>query len=722
MPKTQRPMPKTQHSPVSAMLEARSVAVVGASRRPGSAGEVMVSELQVGGFTGPIYPVNPGYDEVLGLRCYPSLRELPEPAELVILGVKNELLESQLELAGESGARAAVIFASCVEDRSHLRTGEQPLAQRLATLAEAYSIALCGGSCMGFLNLDRNLRALAFPERDDLRPGPITWLSHSGSVFTALLHNRRGLRFNLAVSSGMELTTTAADYLRYSLSLESTRLVAMFLETVRDPEGFRQGLRLANQRDVPVVILKIGKEARARELVVAHSGALAGVDGAYEALFREYGVIRVANLDEMADTLELISAGRRAPAGGLAAIHDSGGERAHLIDVAAEVNTPLAEISGATKQRMAAVLEPGLPAVNPVDAWGTGHDSDAIFLECMRALLDDENTAALAFVMDLADELYDEGSDVGELAEEIFAETDKPFAVLSNLGCSIPEKSAVALRAAGIPLLEGTATGLAAFRHLFSHAAFAALPEKEAAIEAVAPEVREHWRARLAASHLSPAGGTDAAWTEHEVLALLRDYGIPTANGEIVENSNDATEIAERLGWPVVVKTAAAISHKSDRGGVVVGVEDAAALKTVYDDLAGRLGPRVLVQEMAPKGVELALGIVLDGQFGPLVMVAAGGVWVEIFADRAFALPPLDKVRAERLLAELAVSKLLSGVRGAEPADVGGVVDAMVRLSMLALDLGDRLAALDVNPLIAGPEGCMAVDALVVARSAAPRD
>jgi acyl-CoA synthetase (NDP forming) len=636
------------------------------------------------------------------------LAELPEPADLVILGVKNALLESQLELAGENGAQAAVIFASCVEEDS----GEQPLAQRLATLAAAQSMTLCGGSCMGFLSFDGNLRALAFPERDDLQPGPITWLSHSGSVFTALLHNQRGLRFNLAVSAGMELTTTVADYLRYSLDLESTRLVAMFLETVRDPEGFREGLLLAKERDVPVVVLKIGREARARELVVAHSGALAGVDGAYEALFREYGVIRVGNLDEMADTLELLGAGRRASSGGrratqgLSAIHDSGGERALLIDVAAEVGTPLAEISDATKKRMAAVLEPGLPAVNPLDAWGTGHDSDEIFLECMRALLDDEKTAALAFVVDLADELHDEDFGTGELAKQIFAETDKPFAVLSNLGCSIPEKSALALRNAGIPLLEGTATGLSAFGSLFSHAAFASLPEKEPAIEAVAPEVREHWRARLA---------SDAAWTEHDALALLRDYGIPTAEGEIARSSSEAKEIAERLGWPVVVKTAAAISHKSDQGGVVVGVDDAAALETVYDDLSQRLGPRVLVQETAPKGVELALGTLLDAQFGPLVMVAAGGVWVELLDDRAFALPPLDKVRAERLLAELAINKLLAGARGSEPCDIGSIVDAMVRLSVLALDLGDRLAALDVNPLIAGPQGCMAVDALVVA-------
>ena len=207
---------------------------------------------------------------------------------------------------------------------------------------------------------------------------------------------------------------------------------------------------------------------------------------------------------------------------------------------------------------------------------------------------------------------------------------------------------------------------------------------------------------------------SERIWTEHDSLALLEAYGIPIARSEIAKDADEAVEIATRVGWPVVVKTAAAISHKSDQGGVVVGVEDADTLRKIYRDLSLRLGPRVLVQEMAPKGVELALGIVVDAQFGPLVMVAAGGILVEVIEDRVFALPPLDRVRAESLLGELTVNKLLGGVRGAAPADLGSIIDAMIRLSALALDLGDDLAAMDINPLIAGPGGCMAVDALVV--------
>ncbi len=695
----------TLQSRLAPLLAARSVAIVGASQRPGSTGHTIVAELKVGGFQGPIYPINPGYDEVQGLECFASLDQLPESVDLVILGVKNSLLESQLQLAAEYDARAAVIFASCYEEP---QDGVPSLAKRLADIAKSHGMPVCGGNGMGFFNLENGLRALAYPELADLKLGPITWLSHSGSAYTAMTHNQRGLKFNLAISAGMELATTVSDYMKYALELESTGAIAIFLETVRDPAGFREALELANARDVPVVVLKTGREALARELVVAHSGGLAGEDGAYEAVFREYCVTRVATLSEMVDTLELLCAGRRAHPGGLAAIHDSGGERAHLIDVAAEVGVPLAQISEATVSRLAATLDPGLPAVNPVDAWGTGANYEEIFSECMRALLADSDTAALGFVVDLADYIHDPGQGYDFMAAEIFQGTDKPVAVLSNMPASIPQDSATLIRAAGVPLLEGTDTGLAAFRALFERRDFAALPPF-ATPDPVAADVRGRWRRRL---------GNTAPWGEREGLALLSDYGIPVAETETACGAEAALAAAERLGWPVVLKTAAPdMAHKSDVGGVITGLDSAPAFGRACDELIERLGPDVLVQRMARVGVELALGIVRDAQFGPLVMVASGGVLVEIVHDRAFALPPLDAARAARLLDGLTARRLLAGVRGAAPADTDAVVDAMVRLSVLAADLGDLVDGLDINPLIAGPDGCVAVDALVVPRS-----
>jgi acyl-CoA synthetase (NDP forming) len=564
-------------------------------------------------------------------------------------------------------------------------------------------------------------------------------VSHSGSVFSALLHNRRGLRFNLVVSAGNELVTSAAAYLDHALDLPGTRVAALFLETVREPAAFRAALAKAATRAIPVVALKVGRAPAARAMVAAHSGALVGEEGAYQALFDAYGVAQVTGLDELADTCELL-AGRRAAPGALAAIHDSGGERAHLLDVAERAGVELAAISEATRDRLAAVLEPGLPPTNPLDAWGTGNDADQIFAACITALLDDQATGALALNLDLTTEPTPETS-YTSLAVDAVASTTKPVAVLANLASAVDPAEAATLRAAGVPVLEGTATGLAAFGHLFAYRDFLARtgdvadpsPPLPGAVDNAAPRpwgsatlphrgtrrgsaalaaARERWRARL---------GEGRPLDELEGLALLDAWGIPVVAAEAAADLEGVLAAAGRVGWPVALKTAApGVVHKSDVGGVRLGLDGPERLTAAYAELAGRLGPRVLVAAMAEPGLELALGVVADPQFGPLVMVAAGGVLVEVLADRRFALPPVDHGRALAMLDRLAVRPLLDGARGAPPVDREAVAGAVVRLSDLALDLGDRLAALDVNPLVAGPGGCLAVDALVVPALAEP--
>src|SRR5918998_2809007 len=437
------------------MLEARSVAVVGASPRFDSPGYHMVKQLIIG-FSGEVAAVNPKYDEVEGIACFPSLREVSFVPDLVLLGVGNRRLEKQMEEAARCGARGVVVFASALEDRP----GDPPLTERLRHIASEAGMVICGANCMGFANVERGLRALAFDERADLEPGNVTWISHSGSAFSALLHAERGIRFNLAVSTGQELTTTMADYMLYALERESTRVLSLFLESVRDPESFKAALEAAAERDVPVVALKVGRTPTSRRLVTAHSGALAGDDAAYEALFDAYGVARVGTLNEMADLLELLGAGRRAAPGGLAAIHDSGGERAHLVDVAADLDVPFAKPSGETLQGIADRLAPGLPAVNPLDAWGTDNDPYNIFLDCSRHLADDPDTGAFAYVVDLHSDRAERGH--AWAAERVWASTDKPFAVVCGVTSAIQESAAARLRSSGIPVLEDVTSGLRA--------------------------------------------------------------------------------------------------------------------------------------------------------------------------------------------------------------------------------------------------------------------
>jgi acetate---CoA ligase (ADP-forming) len=691
----------TDAHPLACMLEARSVAVVGASPRPGSFGEQMMLQLVGGGFEGSIYPVNPRYDEVMAFPAFPTIRDLPEPVDLVVLGVSNAMIEEQLRAAADAGARSAVIFASCYEDPVE---GAPPLTERLTTIARGAGMALCGGNGMGFLHMDHSLRACGFSEPLDREPGPIAFVTHSGSVFSAFLHNDRGLRFNLVVSSGLELVTTAADYLTYVLERPTTRVVGLFIETARDPSAFRDALSKAADANIPVVALKVGQTDRSKELVQAHSGALAGENGAYEALFDAYGVASVQTLDELADTLELFAAGRRAAPGGLASIHDSGGERAHLLDLAAQLRIPLPELSEETTRRLSDVLEPGLPAVNPLDAWGTGNAADDIFLECMRALLDDSNTGALAFTVDLTTE-EDSDAGYGVVAREVFASTDKPFAVMSNLASSVDRGDAEEVRNAGVPILEGTVTGLLAFRHLFDRRDFQALPRVIGS-----PPITESYRLLQRNRFYRRESFDEAA-----ALSLIRAYGVPVVEHETADSAEDAVAAAESIGWPVALKTAApGVSHKSDVGGVVLNLSDADALRTAYQELSERLGPRVIVTSMARPGLELHLGVVNDEQFGPLVMIAAGGLLVEVLGDRRLAVPPLDRARARRMINRLAIRPLLDGVRGSPPVDVDAIADALVALSWLAFDLGELIDALDVNPLIAGPIGCIAADALVI--------
>jgi acyl-CoA synthetase (NDP forming) len=566
-------------SALVAMLEARSAAVVGASGTPGSFGEQMMIQLLTSGkFQGAVYPVNPKYDDVFGLRCYPTASDVPEPVDVAILGVSSALLESQLAACAEAHARSAVMFASAYEAPS----AKPLLTDRLRAIALGAGMALCGPNGMGFINVERRVRACGFHEPEDLRPGGVTFISHSGSAFSAMLHNNRGLRFNLVVSSGLELVTTMSDYLAYSLDLDSTRVVALFLETTRDPARFRAALVRASERDIPVVAMKVGRAGQAKEMVAAHSGALAGEDGAYEALFDAHGVIRVRTMDEMADTLELFAAGRRAGPGGLAAIHDSGGERVHLIDEAEEAGVPFADIGEATVVRLEAALDPGLPPVNPLDAWGTGRDAETQFIECMHALLDDADTAALAFCVDLTAELIPE-SGYARVANEVFAGTGKPAAVLSNMRSAIDPHDAAFVRAEGMPVLEGTDTGLAAFCHLFAYRDWRARPMPKPS-EPVRDGVRAHWETRLA---------TGTPVTELEGLALLSDYGVPAVTARRADSVDGALAAAESIGWPVVLKTAApGVLHKSDVEGVKLSVGGPDALRTAYDDLASRLDPR----------------------------------------------------------------------------------------------------------------------------------
>ncbi|HKR69344.1 MAG TPA: acetate--CoA ligase family protein [Streptosporangiaceae bacterium] len=711
-----QPHHPTERSALLAMLEARRVAIVGASKREGSFGERMLAEARKSSARPVIYPVNPRYTEINGLPCYPSLTDLPKPADLVLLGVPDAAVEEQLALAASCGARAGVIFGNAHEDPGTARAAEPrpSLRQRLAAIATSAGMELCGAGCMGFANVSHGLRAMGYVEPDPLPAGPVALVTHSGSVFSTMLRSRRAFGFTLAVSSGQELVTAAPSYLSYALDVPDTKVIGLILEAMRQPAELRKVLARAAERDVPVVLLTAGGSESGRAMVAAHSGALAGSDGGWEALVRHYGVHRVSDLAEMADALELFALrvtrrGWRAPGAlraghGIATVHDSGLERAHTADVADEVGVPFAAISDTTKAKLEELLDPGLLATNPLDVWGTGAETRELFAGSLTALAEDESVDAVALAVDLITEL--DGDTAYQLAVlDTASETDKPVVVLSNLPGAIDPQTAVLLRSSGIPVLEGLRSGLRALRHLLEHAS------RPVWREPVSPTLDQGRRDR-ARRLLSLSRETGEAQ-----LALLREYGIPAVRAERVIDADQALAAAARIGYPVVIKTdQPGIAHKSDAGGVILGIGFPGDVTAAYADLTARLGPAALVCESVPPGVELALGLVSDPDLGPLIVLGAGGTLVELIADRVVALPPLSDEQAAGLLAELKIAPLLAGARGAAAADAAAVTRAITGLAELAYELGQDIEALDINPLICGPDGATAVDALVIGR------
>jgi acyl-CoA synthetase (NDP forming) len=690
------------------LLHARSVAIVGISG-VGRFGGILYDNLVRFGYEGKIFGVNPRYETLYDRPCYPSLRELPERPDCALLAVPNARIAPALAEAADCGIPAAAIFASAWSEPGE----ESSLQQQLQEIAQAHSMVVCGPNCMGFVSTGRRLAISGYPVNPETAAGRVALISHSGSVWEGFLQNQRGVTFNYIVSPGNEMVTTVADYMQFALADESTRVIGLFLETVRDPETFLAALEEAAERDIPVVALKSGRSERGARLAQAHSGALAGDNAAIDAIFDRYGVRRATSIDEMMDTLALLQSGMRPERKGLAGVLDSGGQRAHMVDLAETVGVDFAAIDAATEARLAAVLEPGLDPINPLDAWGTGNGSDDIYVESVLALDADPATGLTLFAVDLPP-TDDEEMYYPKIAESIQGRLRNPLAFMVHASASASSLQMDRLRELGVPVLLGTETGLRAARHVVEYAAFqrarAQLASEERVVER--PPGLDALRRQLETA--------TEALDEHASKQLLRAYGLTTTQERAVATLDDALAAAEAIGYPVALKTAAGDLHKTERGGVRLGLADADALAAAYRDFETRLGPRVLVQEMIPDGCELLLGLVFDAQFGPMLTIASGGIFVEVLKDFRMLPLPTTSTEVADALAGLRGAPLLNGVRGRPPADIDAIVRAALSLAALASDLADHISEVDVNPLVALPDRAVVVDALVVPHTNEP--
>lgn len=664
---------------IAAMLGARSMALVGASAKPESLGGRMIIEAQRG--SARFHLVNPRYDRIGDLPCVPSLADLDEPVDLVLMGVPNSVLPEQLAAAAAVGARSAVLFGSA-----------HGLRDDVTAIAGDAGMAICGAGCMGFVNNALGVRALGYLEPFPMRDGSVSLVMHSGSAFSTMLRANRGFGFRLAVSSGQELVTVAADYVEYALDDPETRVIGLMLETPRAVPRLRQALVRAAEQDVAVVVLTVGGSPTGRAMVAAHSGALASEAAAWQAFCAATGAVHVGDLAEFADTIELFAAGRRRNRGsgkGIATVHDSGAERALVADLAHELGVEFAELAPQTLNTIGDMLDDGLAATNPLDMWGTGADTRNLFGTCLRAMVDDPAVAVTAFAVDLVTE-FDGDTAYADAVVDVAKSTDAPIAVMASVASAVDPYTVQRLRDSGIPVLEGARSGLSALGHLASWP----LPVDRPDVEIdVARQTR--WA----------AGAADP-------FTLLADYGVPVVEIRAADTVDAVVAAGDAIGYPVALKTVGT-AHKSDVGGVALDIADADALRMAYVSMADALGPSVTVEPMVTAGVEISVGIVRDPGFGPLLIVAAGGTLVELLADRVVACPPVSRVGALSMLDGLRIRPLLDGWRGAPAVDIDGLVDVIVAFSQMAVEIGDTVDAVEANPVIASPYGVVAVDALV---------
>jgi len=684
---------------LSPLLAPRSIAIVGASERPGSLAAGTYQQLIDTGYRGRIYSVNPKYPILYQQPCYSNLKDLPEIPDLVVFGISGLALEKSFDEALALGVGGIVIFAS-----NYLENDQQPrLTERLKSKAKAAGIPVCGGNSMGFYNYDDNV-LVSFDRPPANRPkGHIGLILHSGSGMTYLANNDARFCFNYVIASAQETNATVGDYIDYLLDQTSSKVIAIMLEAVRDVPKFIDALKKARTKDIPVLITKLARTEKSVKLALSHSGAIVGDHEAFVAVCERYGVVLCKELDEMIITAMLFAAGCRYT-DGIASILDSGGMREQMIDLADDYGVRFAEVSEVTIASMQAHLDTGLEADNPLDAMGSlNHSIEETYLECGKALLDDPQTGLLTFEFEFRDG-FSHYPELFKVIKNLANYNDKPVVVINSCAYTSLAQTAAELTQLGIPVINGIDVALRALKNLKWYPS--SIAEDKSIELTFDKKLLVKWKARLQQV---------LSLDEVESLALMSDFNLPVVPNILCGDSARVVKGAEAIGYPLVMKTAEpGIQHKSDVGGVVVGIQSEDKLIDAYHMLCDKLGKQVLLMPMVRQGVEVSLGMKYDPHYGPMVIVATGGIFIELIKDRSFALAPLNRIQVEGMLEGLKLSKLLGGLRGQPAVNRQALVDLIVHFSGLVVALGDSISEIDLNPVIVTGQGCTIVDALTI--------
>lgn len=691
---------------LDAILRPRSIAVIGASRKPNTIGYQILENLVSHGYTGAVYPVNPTAAAVHSIRAYPSVEAVPDEVDMAVIVVPKQHVVEAAEACGRKGVKGLVVISAGFAE---VGGGGIERQKALMEIARRYGMRLVGPNCMGVLNTapDRSMNATFAPTMPP--SGPVSFMSQSGAMGVTILDYAAeyGIGISQFVSVGNKPDVSGNDLIQYWADDERTGVILMYLENFGNPRKFTQLAREITKKKA-VIAVKSGRTGAGARAASSHTGALAGTDAATDALLRQCGVIRVDTVEEMFD-LAMAFSHQPVPAGNRVAIVTNAGGPGIIIADACEANgLVVTGLSEATTSLLAAHFPEEASLANPIDMIASATPQS--YRIAVEAVLADPGVDAV--IATFVPPLGIRQEDVAEAIVSVAARAEKPVLAVLMGREGLPQGLAE-LNEAGIPGYRFPESAVRALAAMYRHRRWLERPagqvrafdvDREAVAQIIAA-AREEGREKL---------------SETEVMRVLEAYGIPVAPYRVARTADEAAQAAAELGWPVVMKVLSPrIIHKSDVGGVIVGVEDEGELRAAFQRLTtevparagigGEMVDGVLVQKMVPRGKETIIGMTLDPQFGPVLMFGLGGIYVEALKDVVFRVQPVTDVDAAEMVRAIRGVRLLQGVRGEPASDLAAVEETIQRISQLVGD-HDAIREMDVNPWMAFPDGGVAVD------------
>jgi acetate---CoA ligase (ADP-forming) len=705
---------------IHAMLHPRNIVLVGATDKPGNYAERIWNNLIKYQFEGGIYPVNSKRETVWGVPCYKDFASLPEKPDHVLVLVPARFAVQVIRDAAAAGARSATIVTSGF---SELQDEEsQKLAGELQQALRETGLAVTGPNCLGNLSAGEKL----FTNIDDrivsMEGGPVAIAGQSGAIVMAIRQalEDRGVGVGYMVTTGNEAGLETPDLMAYFAADPSVRVIVVYLEGVRNTQGFRKACKAARAAGKPVIALKLGASEGGRAAAMAHTGALAGSIEAFDAISTREGVIRVRGLDELIETTECFVHADPPKGNRLAAVTLSGGKRGLLIDAFHAAGLNFASLSPNTSEKLAKMLGPGSIVGNPLDAGFAAVVDPSVYMQSIQIMIDDPDTDLVIIDSELPKAPHELRERNLRIVNEKAGAASKPVIYISTMSVGFTEfTKALRKSLPHIAVMQGLDRAVGAIKALIDYASLRKeVPDTVSSSSAAA-------RATLERTLKNARG---AALDEVASKKLLKAYGIPVSQEAIAQTAAEAVKIARKIGFPVVAKVVSAdILHKSDIGGVVLNLNNAAEVKKAFNEITTRVRklkskPKlegILIAQQVKAELELVVGASLDAEMGPVVLFGTGGVDIELMKDVALAGAPLDAAEARELIHRTKAGVKLKGYRGKPALHEASAVKAIVGLSNLMADAGTRIASIDVNPFLINTRTGVAVDGLIVLNNAA---